>query len=29
VVADPAIGQEIWSESKLETLWQGNGLRVR
>ncbi len=29
VIADPAIGLEVWSESKLETLWQGNGLRVR
>lgn len=29
VIADPAIGLELWSESKLTTLWQGNGLRVR
>ncbi len=29
VIADPAIGLELWSESKLKTLWQGNGLRVR
>jgi hypothetical protein len=29
VVADPAIGLELWSESKLKTLWQGNGLRIR
>jgi hypothetical protein len=29
VVADPAIGLEVWSESKLKTLWQGNGLRIR
>ena len=29
VIADPAIGLELWSASKLETLWQGNGLRVR
>lgn len=29
VIADPAIGLEFWSESKLKTLWQGNGLRVR
>lgn len=29
VVADPAIGLEFWSESKLKTLWQGNGLRIR
>ncbi|WP_425618839.1 peptidase C39 [Anatilimnocola sp. NA78] len=29
VVADPAIGLELWSESKLQTLWQGNGLRVK
>ena len=28
LVADPAIGLEVWSESKLETLWQGNGMRV-
>lgn len=29
VIADPAIGLEVWSESKLKTLWQGNGLRIR
>jgi MFS family permease len=29
VIADPAVGLELWTESKLETLWQGNGLRVR
>ena len=29
LVADPAVGLEVWTESKLETLWQGNGLRVR
>jgi hypothetical protein len=29
VIADPAVGLEHWSESKLATLWQGNGLRVR
>lgn len=29
LVADPAIGLELWSESKLQTLWQGSGLRVR
>ena len=29
VIADPAVGPERWSESTLETLWQGNGLRVR
>jgi hypothetical protein len=29
VIADPAVGLELWSESKLKTLWQGNGLRVR
>src|SRR5262245_30584462 len=29
VVADPATGLELWPPSKLETLWQGNGLRVR
>lgn len=29
LVADPAIGLELWSPSKLQTLWQGNGLRVR
>jgi MFS family permease len=29
LVADPAVGLELWSESKLQTLWQGSGLRVR
>jgi hypothetical protein len=29
VVADPAVGLELWSESKLKTLWNGSGLRVR
>jgi hypothetical protein len=29
VIADPAAGLEVWPQSKLETLWQGNGLRVR
>lgn len=29
VVADPAVGLELWPESKLKMLWQGNGLRVR
>jgi hypothetical protein len=29
LVADPAIGLEVWDEKKLETLWQGNGIRVR
>src|SRR5262245_62146109 len=29
IIADPAVGLEHWSESKLQTLWQGNGLRVR
>ena len=29
LIADPAIGLELWPESKLKTLWQGNGLRVR
>lgn len=29
IVADPAQGLELWTEAKLETLWQGNGLRVR
>lgn len=29
VIADPAIGLELWSESTLKTLWQGNGLRVK
>lgn len=29
IVGDPAIGPELWSESKMETLWQGAGLRVR
>jgi hypothetical protein len=29
IIADPAVGLELWSESQLETLWQGNGLRVR
>lgn len=29
LVADPAIGLEMWSEEKLRTLWQGNGLRVK
>ncbi len=29
VIADPAVGLELWSESMLQTLWQGNGLRVR
>lgn len=29
VIADPAVGLELWSESTLKTLWQGNGLRVK
>jgi len=29
IIGDPSIGQELWSESQLETLWQGTGLRVR
>ena len=29
VIADPAIGLESWPKSKLETLWQGNGIRLR
>jgi len=29
LIGDPAIGLEHWSESKLKTLWQGSGLRVR
>jgi hypothetical protein len=29
VVADPAVGLEVWSEATLKTLWQGNGLRVK
>jgi hypothetical protein len=29
LIADPAAGLELWPESKLTTLWQGNGLRVR
>jgi hypothetical protein len=28
LIGDPAIGMERWSESKLETLWQGIGMRV-
>jgi hypothetical protein len=28
-IGDPAIGLEHWPESKMETLWQGIGLRVR
>ncbi|SFJ07724.1 cysteine peptidase family C39 domain-containing protein [Planctomicrobium piriforme] len=28
LIADPAIGLELWSESKLKTLWQGNALRL-
>lgn len=29
IVGDPAIGMERWSESKLQTLWQGIGMRVK
>jgi hypothetical protein len=29
LIADPAIGLELWPESKLQTLWQGNGIRLR
>lgn len=29
VIGDPAKGLELWSQSKLKTLWQGVGLRVR
>lgn len=29
VIADPAVGLELWSESTLKTLWQGNGMRVK
>lgn len=28
LIADPAIGLEVWDEAKLETLWQGNGMRL-
>lgn len=29
LIGDPAVGLERWSESNLETLWQGNGMRLR
>jgi hypothetical protein len=29
LIGDPAIGLEHWPESKLQTLWQGSGIRVR
>lgn len=29
IVGDPSSGLERWSESELEILWHGNGLRVR
>ncbi|QDU31065.1 hypothetical protein ETAA8_62180 [Anatilimnocola aggregata] len=29
VMADPAVGLEVWSEEKLKTLWQGNGMRMK
>jgi MFS family permease len=29
LIADPAVGLELWTEDKLKTLWQGNGLRVK
>jgi hypothetical protein len=29
LIADPAIGLERWSDSKLKKLWQGNAMRLR